>query len=160
MNMNQPQSEINPARGRQISRRFVLAAAPALAACTPAAASLIPDADQGGSLALEASHDPIPRWFSEWKQNKAAWRETEPESSDEQRLWKRAEEIERQILASRARSPGGMAAQIEYALEEGLCGDEMGGSFEGLDRKMFEGIAEALRGMATDVSEDLVEGLG
>lgn len=51
MTMRKSDEKINTTHGNRVSRRFVLAAAPALAACSPAAA-LTPDAVQGACAKL------------------------------------------------------------------------------------------------------------
>ncbi|UOA14530.1 hypothetical protein [Sulfitobacter dubius] len=136
MNMSLHSPQINPDRGNTVSRRSALGIT-------------------GGSLAAfmlgavpvkAATHDPIPGWFAEWQANRAAWTASEPESPEENRLWVDAEVIERRIMSTKPTSRDGLAAQLEFALESGLCGGEMGGVWLGMDKAMFEGMIHTLRG--------------
>ena len=102
----------------------------------------------GATQVEAAKHDPLPGWFEEWQENRAAWTASEPNSPEEKRLWAETETIERRILGTKPTSREGVAVQVQFALESDLCGGEMGGDWHGMDRAMFEGIVEALRGGA------------
>jgi len=79
---------------------------------------------------------------------KAAYRAVEIASAlvDHSPLYTAVESAERAVLAAPITSPEDIALKLEYALENDVCGDAFGASFEGLDLAMFQGMIDALRG--------------
>ncbi|AUR03199.1 hypothetical protein PhaeoP72_01214 [Phaeobacter inhibens] len=77
------------------------------------------------------------------------WRDVEKRLSgapDDQRIIDEQTEIERQLMATCAKTPVGMAAQIQFAIEYRLVGDcFVGAEMEGLDSEMFGNIVTALQ---------------
>lgn len=99
-----------------------------------------------GSVTATASdaQDQHDVWFKEWKSLREEY-ETMPNSEAEcEVIWNRSEMVERLILETPAKTPQGMAAQIQFAIEDGLIGNACGGEFLGADITMFRNIAAAL----------------
>lgn len=90
--------------------------------------------------------DPHHGWISERRRLLELWTACREEGPEEQALWDTADEIEKLILTTQPRTLDGIAAQLQFALDENLCGGEYGADFENLDRQMFEGMIAALRG--------------
>ncbi|AFO86734.1 hypothetical protein D1821_03650 [Phaeobacter inhibens] len=90
-----------------------------------------------------------PEWLTQWRENTARWNKTVEGSAEEKQLTKDQDDIERRLMATPATTPAGMAAQIEFALENNLVGEDLkGGMFDGLDSNMFASITEGLKKMA------------
>lgn len=89
-------------------------------------------------------HDPHFQWLDKWRVLRAKVRRSEPDSAEEARLFDEAEACERKIMSTPPTTPGGVLAQLEYAIEDSLCGGHLGGDFDGLDTLMFKNIVKAL----------------
>ena len=59
-------------------------------------------------------------------------------------------QAETALLTSPTNTPEDIAAKLDYALKEGLCGDQMTSDMTGLDNAMFRDMIAALRGPITD----------
>lgn len=59
-------------------------------------------------------------------------------------------QAETALLTSPTNTPEDIAAKLDYALKEGLCGDQMASDMTGLDNAMFRDMIAALRGPITD----------
>ncbi|WPZ21625.1 hypothetical protein T7987_15895 [Sulfitobacter faviae] len=124
-----------------ITRRSILAAAPAIAAFTPAAASMIPDQVPGGCANLRTPHDPIPGWFEEWKAIRA---EVNKLDDGDDTLEAVMHELEHKICTTEPVSRAGAIAQLEYALDD--FGEYMMGNiWKDLDTKLFANLLGALK---------------
>ncbi|MDE4061371.1 hypothetical protein [Phaeobacter gallaeciensis] len=90
--------------------------------------------------------DPHPEWLRQWRSNMKKWADTEEGSPEETALSEQRDDIEHCILSTPAATAEGMAAQIEFALEDRLVGEAYnGGTFDGLDSHMFNNILAALK---------------
>ncbi|WP_171180662.1 hypothetical protein [Ruegeria sp. HKCCD8929] len=89
--------------------------------------------------------DPHRAWLEQWRHAKVMW-ESQPEDTPEAYQWEvRFDELEMKLMTNRAETPDGIAAQIEFAIENNVVGQEYAGGNYGIDRVMFERIAETLR---------------
>ncbi|MEK0162725.1 hypothetical protein VWX35_08970 [Phaeobacter sp. A36a-5a] len=97
----------------------------------------------------ENNKDLHPEWLTQWRENTARWNKTVEGSAEEKQLTEEQDAIERRLMATPATTPAGMAAQIEFALENNLVGEDLkGGMFDGLDSNMFASITAGLKKMA------------
>lgn len=103
----------------------------------------------GAGIATAAIvRDPHSGLLDQWRSNMKKWADTKEGSPEETALSEQRDDIERSILSTPAATPEGMAAQIEFAIEDRLVGEAYcGGSFSGLDEAMFRNIANALKSM-------------
>lgn len=129
MTMHRSNEKSNPTRRNKITRRSVLAAAPALA-CGHAAASA-------------PACDPIPAWYREWKRKNQKWIDA-IDGPEEDTAFHEVCELERLICTTRPTTREGAIAQLEYALED--FGDYITGNiWHGLDAKLFGNLLAALK---------------
>lgn len=117
-----------------MSRRALMTGTAALT-CVPVAIMATPS-------------DPHVAWLEEWKRLTALWTATEEGSDADHRIWDERGEIEKLIMTTPATTAAGLAAQVQYALDDDLCGMcyDADGPFHKLDLRMFENIRDALQG--------------
>lgn len=88
-----------------INRRAVLTALPA-AALAPAA------------MAVHAA-DPLPGWLREWREKRDAWaNHPDDDSAEAEALWADRTRLDDLIAEAAPTTPEGIAAQIEWVLED------------------------------------------
>ena len=122
-----------------INRRHLIAGAAATTVAAGSSAAMSPNATPATADALRnyrAAH----AHFCD----RAAFHE------DEEAAFAVVIEAEKALLTSPTVTPEDIALKLEYALAEGLCGDEMGAELEKLDHAMFRGMIDALRAMQAE----------
>ena len=126
-----------PARGNgpALSRRAPIIAAPAAGMAVMATPS-------------RADVDPLVGYVTEHRAAKAAFESffgcmggSEQDRANEHRM----RDAELRVLTTAPTSAAGLAAQIEFALEQDLCGGEYCGDLERFDEQVFRRMVEALR---------------
>ncbi|AHD09995.1 hypothetical protein [Phaeobacter gallaeciensis] len=98
-----------------------------------------------GIAAGAAAKDPHPEWLDQWRALRADWLLHEDGSDAAERILERGDELERNLMETMPATLAGIAAQIQFALEDRLVGEVYrGGVFDGLDERMFRNIAATL----------------
>ncbi|MBM2293469.1 hypothetical protein JQX09_15675 [Sulfitobacter pseudonitzschiae] len=111
----------------QITRRTILAAAPALA-CGP-------------SVSMAAPHDPLPAWFEEWKKLQHGVDNEDLEYED---CAATLLDLEEKICTTPPATRLGAIAQLEYAMDD--FGDYLFGNiWKDHDRKLFANLLTGLK---------------
>lgn len=133
----------NPAdfQPQPVTRRSILRGIPAAAALSVTASAAV--AFQGPP---PAQPDPLPGWFREWREKRAALRQmADPDSPEGDVIVNAMDALEDRLIYTKARTHEGAAAQIEFLVENGDAGDAWS---DGRDGRMLNGIVEMLKGRA------------
>lgn len=127
MTNNNAATANNTGLPKAFTRRSILAAAPALA-CAPVA----------GMGMTPTPQDPLPEWFAEWQRIRAEWEtaghdETGEETAYGKDLWAQADALEVKMSTTKAITPEGAQAQLEWMLADSADADFQRGHREALE---------------------------
>lgn len=71
-----------------------------------------------GPITETPEPDPIRKWLDQWREAQAAWAAAPEDTEESARLWSEHERLEDLICNTEAKSASGLAAQLEFLVEE------------------------------------------
>ncbi|MCI5040019.1 MAG: hypothetical protein MRY81_10075 [Donghicola eburneus] len=103
----------------------------------------------GGSIAAaQLAKDPHPELLDQWRRAKQIWSDADPDTPEEKAAEAAYSDAQMKLMTTPAQTPRGIAAQLEYALEDQLVGGAFGLEFSGLDDAMFRQMQQTLSALS------------